>query len=399
MRTYHILVVDDDRGAARLIGMLLERQGYRISVAYSGQAALDAVQADPPDLIILDVMMPHMDGYAVARQLRALPATAHIPIIMFTAKGLADDKAEGFEAGVDDYLTKPVHPAELAARVKAALVGNAPAVGASQPDQPEDSPDPPDDALRPLIEQAADLLRGARYAVVLTGAGISTPSGIPDFRSPHSGLWEQVDPLEVASIYGFRRDPARFFAWIRPLARLIAEASPNAAHLALARLEQMGILKALITQNIDTLHIRAGSQVVYEIHGDIREATCVECFRTYPTAPFLEHFIATGQVPRCEHCGGVLKPNVILFGEALPLKAMQAAQRAARDCDVMLVAGSSLAVAPASDLPLVALAHGARLIIINFEKTFVDDEAAVVIHDDVARILPYLVRLLEDRKR
>ncbi len=396
MGTYHILVVDDDRGAARLIAMLLERQDYRVSIVYSGQAALEAAQADPPDLIILDVMMPYMDGYAVARQLRALPATAHIPIIMFTAKGLADDKAEGFEAGVNDYLTKPVHPAELAARVKAALANSASAA----PESPaEDAPDPPDDALRPLIERAADLLRSARYAVALTGAGISTPSGIPDFRSPRSGLWEQVDPLEVASIYGFRRDPARFFAWIRPLARLIAEASPNPAHLALARLEQMGVLKALITQNIDTLHIRAGSRVVYEIHGDMREATCVECFRTYPTAPFLEHFIATGQVPRCEHCGGVLKPNVILFGEALPVKAMQAAQRAARDCDVMLVAGSSLAVAPASDLPLVALAHGAQLIIVNFERTFVDDEAAVVIHDDVARVLPYLVHLLEDEKR
>ncbi len=394
MGAYHILVVDDDRGAARLIGMLLERQGYRVSVVYSGGAALDAAQADPPDLIILDVMMPHMDGYAVARQLRALPTTAHIPIIMFTAKGLADDKAEGFEAGVDDYLTKPVRPAELAARVKAALARGTSGVSPA----PEDCA-LADAPLRSLIEQAADLLRSARYAVALTGAGISTPSGIPDFRSPRSGLWEQVDPLEVASIYGFRRNPERFFAWIRPLARLIAEAEPNAAHLALAQLEQMGILKALITQNIDTLHLRAGSQVVYEIHGDMREATCVECFRTYPTAPFLEHFIATGQVPRCQHCGGVLKPNVILFGEALPVEAMQAAQRAARECDVMLVAGSSLAVAPASDLPLVALAHGAHLIIINYEPTFVDDEAAVVIHDDVAHVLPCLVRLLEDKQR
>lgn len=250
--------------------------------------------------------------------------------------------------------------------------------------------------IEALLESAAALLRGARRAVALTGAGISTPSGIPDFRSPQSGLWEQVDPAEVASLLAFRRNPRRFFEWIRPLARLMREASPNPAHLALAHLEQQGYIQGVITQNIDMLHTRAGSRTIHEIHGHMREATCVECFRVYPTEDFVEGFIATGAIPHCASCGGMLKPNVILFGEQLPVRVMQAAQRAARSADVMLVAGSSLAVAPASELPLIALAHGARLIIVNYEPTFLDDRASVVIHDDVAAVLPRLARLLED---
>lgn len=253
------------------------------------------------------------------------------------------------------------------------------------------SADQPTDAL----ERAATLLRQARCAIALTGAGISTPSGIPDFRSHKSGLWENADPMEVASLPGFRRRPAAFFTWVRPLVRLMLDAEPNTAHLALARLETLGIIRALITQNIDTLHSRAGSQTLYEVHGHLREATCVECFQVFPTGPFLRRFVETGDPPRCPHCGGLLKPNVILFGEALPVQVLHAAQRAARECDLMLVAGSSLEVAPASELPLIAHAHGAELIIINYERTYIDDRAAVVLQDDVAEILPRLVNLVE----
>jgi NAD-dependent deacetylase len=250
-----------------------------------------------------------------------------------------------------------------------------------------------------LLKRAAGLLRQASYAVALTGAGISTPSGIPDFRSPECGLWERVDSMEIASLAGFRRRPQAFFEWVRPLARRILEAEPNPAHLAMARMEALGIIKALITQNIDILHSRAGSKVVYEIHGHLREATCVECFQNYPTDVFLIHFIQTGEVPRCPGCNGLLKPNVILFGEALPVKALQAAQRAARSCDVMLVAGSSLEVAPASELPRMALAYGAQLIIVNYERTHIDAEATVVIRDDVAETLPRLTEMLESKGR
>lgn len=255
-----------------------------------------------------------------------------------------------------------------------------------------------EEGLDSRIRQAAALLQEASHAVVLTGAGISTPSGIPDFRSNDRGLWEHIDQMTVASAWGFRRDPAAFFAWIRPLARLIYEAEPNAAHRALAALEAQGIVKELVTQNIDVLHQKAGSHCIYELHGDLREATCGECFRVYPVEGFIQPLIADGTMPRCPHCGGVLKPNVILFGEALPIEALQQAQRAARLCDVMLVAGSSLAVAPASELPQIALAHGASLIIVNFEETYIDRRAQVVIHDDVARVLPRLAHLLAGEK-
>lgn len=250
-------------------------------------------------------------------------------------------------------------------------------------------------ARREKLAQASDLLRRARYAVALTGAGLSTPSGIPDFRSPESGLWADYDPFEVASTVSFRREPRRFFDWIRPLVRLMSEAEPNPAHTALARLEALGILRALITQNIDMLHTRAGVRNVYEVHGHLRLATCVECFREYETEPFLPRLIEQGVVPRCPHCGAVLKPNVVLFGEALPIRVLRGAQREARLADVMLIAGSSLEVAPASDMPLIARAYGAQLIVINYDETYIDDEAAVVIHDDVARAIPDLVDLIE----
>ncbi len=248
--------------------------------------------------------------------------------------------------------------------------------------------------LEAKIERAAELLRQAHYVVALTGAGISTPSGIPDFRSPKSGLWEQVDPMEVATIYAFRRHPERFFRWVQPLVRLILEARPNPAHRALARLEEAGLLKAVITQNIDGLHQRAGSQTVYEVHGHIREATCLQCYVPTPTDTLLEQVLLEGKVPRCPICGGVLKPNVILFGEQLPVREMIAAQQAVRASDLMLVAGSSLEVAPAGDLPLLALEHGARLILINLGTTYLDQIAHVVIHADVAYVLPRLVALL-----
>lgn len=245
------------------------------------------------------------------------------------------------------------------------------------------------------LDRAAVLLRSARYAVALTGAGVSTPSGIPDFRSPTSGLWAQHDPFEVASMVGFRHNPASFFEWIRPLARRMIEAEPNPAHHALARLEAQGVIRSVITQNIDMLHTRAGSSQVYEVHGHMRLATCVECFAEVETETFIRQFVEDGGIPRCEGCGGVLKPNVILFGEALPVRVLRAAQREARICDVMLIAGSSLEVAPASDLPLIAQAHGAELIVVNYDETFVDADAAVVIHDDVAAVLPRLVSALE----
>jgi NAD-dependent deacetylase len=241
-----------------------------------------------------------------------------------------------------------------------------------------------------LIEQAIAYLKQSHYAVALTGAGISTPSGIPDFRSPASGLWDNVDPMAVASIYGFKQNPDAFYEWIYPLAQLIERAVPNPAHQALADLEQHGPLRALITQNIDLLHSQAGSQSVYEVHGHLREATCQECQHKLPTADIFPQFLATKKMPGCPLCRGVLKPDVVLFGEMLPMRVMQAAQRETKRCDLMLVAGSSLAVAPAGDLPLQAKMNGARLIIVNYDETHVDFMADVIIRADVADILPRL---------
>jgi NAD-dependent deacetylase len=243
------------------------------------------------------------------------------------------------------------------------------------------------------IRQAAELLRAARYAVALTGAGVSTASGIPDFRSPGVGLWARTDPYEVASLDAFVHRPAAYYAWVRPLARLIKAAKPNPAHLALAELERRGLLRAIITQNIDGLHQAAGAQVVLELHGSHREATCLKCLSITPAAAYMDQVIETGDVPHCE-CGGVLKPNTVLFGEMLPVGTFHRAEQAAKQCDLMLVAGTSLEVAPASNLPVLALSHGARLIIVNRQRTDQDARATVVIHDDLTRILPDLVEAL-----
>lgn len=245
------------------------------------------------------------------------------------------------------------------------------------------------------IRRAAVLLKRSQYAVAFTGAGISTPSGIPDFRSPESGLWANVDPMEVASIYGFRQNPEAFYAWVRPLTELTIQAEPNAAHYTLAELENRNILKAVITQNIDMLHTRAGSKTIYELHGHMREATCIHCFTVYPGAPVLNKFLEDGLVPHCVQCGGILKPNVILFGEQLPVREFQAAQKAVRQSDLMIVIGSSLEVFPASDLPNLARQCSAKLVIINLQPTPADPLADVVIHADAAEVLPEMMRCLE----
>jgi len=249
--------------------------------------------------------------------------------------------------------------------------------------------------LNQQIKQAAHLISQAKQGVVMTGAGISTPSGIPDFRSPKSGLWDDVDPVSVASIYAFRHNPEAFYNWVRPLARTLLEAKPNPAHYALAQLEAMGKIAAIVTQNIDDLHYKAGSQTVYELHGHLRELTCVQCYKTQSTNDILSTFLDGQEIPNCQHCPGILKPNVILFGEQLPAREYVASQQALKAADLILVTGSSLEVAPASDLPRLGLEQGAKLILINYHATYLDAEADVVIRADVAEVLPQIVELVE----
>lgn len=240
------------------------------------------------------------------------------------------------------------------------------------------------------IRAARELIQHSRHIVALTGAGISTPSGIPDFRSPESGLWGLSDPMEVATIWAFRRRPEAFFEWVRPLAQQILRAKPNQAHKALAELERVGKLHAVITQNIDDLHRRAGSTRVLELHGHLREATCTRCFEIAPALPLFKRLIERGEEPRCR-CGGILKPNVILFGEMLPQDILADSKAEVAACDLMIVAGSSLEVAPAGDLPQMAVENGAKLVIVNYDQTHVDHLADVIIRGDVAKVLPAII--------
>jgi NAD-dependent deacetylase len=198
--------------------------------------------------------------------------------------------------------------------------------------------------------------------------------------------------MQVASIYAFRRDPEAFYNWIRPLARTLIEAEPNAGHAALAKLEAEGYLEAIITQNIDALHQQAGSTNVLEVHGHLRSATCMDCYRVEATRNLIASFLDTDKIPRCSHCGGVMKPNIVLFGEQLPAKVFNAAISQVRSSDLMLIAGSSLEVVPVSQLPLRMHRHGGRMIVVNLTATYADDVADVVIHGDVAEVLPEIAR-------
>jgi NAD-dependent deacetylase len=248
-----------------------------------------------------------------------------------------------------------------------------------------------------LLARAAELVQRARHLVALTGAGVSTPSGIPDFRSPHSGLWSKANPFIVASLQVFRIRPQLFFDWVRPWVQAFLDAVPNPAHLALAQLEQMGKLQVIITQNVDNLHQKAGSRNVIEVHGHMRQATCTRCYDVVSTDSLLPQFVKSRELPRCAKCGSILKPNVILYGEQLPYREIHAARQAAQSCDAMLIAGSSLEVSPAADLPYIARENGAQVIVVNRQPTAFDGQASLAIREDVAVALPEIVARLARR--
>ena len=218
------------------------------------------------------------------------------------------------------------------------------------------------------VELAA-LVRDRQPLVVLTGAGVSTESGIPDFRSD-SGIWRDVDPLEVASLRAFRRDPGRVWSFYWKRLHGLREAEPNAAHRALAELERLGLCGAIVTQNVDGLHTRAGSSNVVEMHGSLRSARCLGCGRTEPIEAVLEQLDRI-PVPTCPRCADVLKPGVVLFGEVLPAAALRRATELARAASLVLVVGSSLEVWPVAGLPLEAPAFA----IVNRGPTALDDHA------------------------
>lgn len=222
----------------------------------------------------------------------------------------------------------------------------------------------------PYIEVAELLLR-LKNCVVLTGAGISAESGIPTFRSKE-GLWEKYDPTVYASIEVFRKDPSKYWQIRGDFIRDYDSYEPNTAHRALVEMENLGIVRLVITQNIDGLHRKAGSRRVVEIHGSLREIICQQCNRTY-----LAPNIPGGNPPHCG-CGGVLKPNTVLFGEQLPPEALEVAIRESSTCRVMLVIGTSAVVYPAAHLPVLAKQHGAKIVEINIERTFPDADHVIL---------------------
>ena len=238
--------------------------------------------------------------------------------------------------------------------------------------------------MKAAYSEAARQLARHKRCVVLTGAGISAESGIPTFRSK-GGLWEKHDPTVYASIEVFRRDPSKYWEIRGEFIRGYDRYRPNAAHLALAELEKSGIVQQVITQNIDGLHRKAGSRRVIEIHGSLREIDCLQCGKQY-----LAPDVPEGNPPFCA-CGGVLKPNTVLFGEALPPQALESAYREAQACSTMLVIGTSAVVYPAAGLPSLARQHGAKIIEVNIERAFADAEIVILEKATVA-----MTRLLEE---
>jgi NAD-dependent deacetylase len=239
----------------------------------------------------------------------------------------------------------------------------------------------------------AELIRESECTIALTGAGISVPSGIPDFRTPGEGLWEKVDPMEVAHIDAFRRDPARFWSFYRQRLKMLSDVEPNGAHRALADLERRGLLEAVITQNIDTLHSKGGSERVIEVHGSIRTSSCQGCGEKFETARIEELFDEDGAAV-CVKCGGPVKPDVVLFGEMLPAAAIAEAEALAARADLMLCIGSSLEVFPVAGLPSVTLRSGGGIAVITIGPTPFDSNAVVRMDGDVVADLEAVLAAL-----
>jgi len=250
-----------------------------------------------------------------------------------------------------------------------------------------------------MLSHAAKILARSRFAIAFTGAGISAESGVPTFRGS-DGLWRKYRPEELATPEAFKRNPALVWEFYRWRMRKILEARPNPAHYALAELEEMGILKAVITQNVDDLHREAGTKNIIELHGNIFRVRCTSC-------PYRENLKASGRVrefvnsedvPRCPRCGSPLRPDVVWFGEALPRDALERAFRLAEKADVVIVVGTSGLVYPAAYVPYIVKEHGGRVIEVNVERSGITPIADVFLRGKAGEILPKLVELVRGLK-
>lgn len=241
-----------------------------------------------------------------------------------------------------------------------------------------------------------DLLLSSSNAVAFTGAGISTESGIPDYRSPGTGLWEKMDQ-SVVSLDGFTKEPSRYYNYSLELYPLRRAAKPNSGHNLLVELENREILKGIITQNVDGLHQDAGSGEVHELHGSLRQAVCVECSVLQSMDEAMERVIAGQNPPLCIECGGVLKPNAVFFGEALPTMPWERSVELSRNADLFIAIGSSLLVSPANALPDIAIRAGAKIIVLNNTPTPFDGEAALVVKDKIGEFSWAVMELLNSQ--
>jgi NAD-dependent deacetylase len=243
-------------------------------------------------------------------------------------------------------------------------------------------------------ERLAELIRESSCTVALTGAGISVPSGIPDFRTPGEGLWEKVNPMEVAHIDAFNSDPAKFWSFYRPRLSALDAVEPNPAHEVLAELERRDLLEAVITQNIDMLHLKAGSERVVEVHGSIRSGSCQTCGSTFTLEQLEGLFDPDDGVAVCSACLGHVKPDVVLFGELLPPDAIAEAEALANRADLMICVGSSLEVYPVAGLPSVTLRGGGDVAIVTQGPTPYDGDATVRLEGDVVADLEAVLAAL-----
>ncbi len=247
--------------------------------------------------------------------------------------------------------------------------------------------------------QAAELIVKSRKVVAFTGAGISTESGIPDFRSP-GGIWSKYDP-EDFTFQKFVTEPqTRRKIWGMLIeSGLLINAQPNPAHYALAELERLGKLDCVVTQNVDNLHQKAGNspEKVFELHGNMRQALCLKCDRRFPMEDIIKKLKESFQSPECSHCGGIIKPDAVFFGEPLPEKILKEAISRSRHCDLFMVIGSTLVVYPAAFIPMYAKEAGAKLIIINLSPTPLDAQATVLIRGKAGEVMTKIMEKVKNK--
>lgn len=250
--------------------------------------------------------------------------------------------------------------------------------------------------LKEKAELFLDLVLSSSSTVAFTGAGISTESGIPDYRSPGTGLWEKMDQ-SIVSLDGFTKDPSRYYNYSLELYPARKAAKPNPAHYLLVEFENRGILKGIITQNVDGLHQDAGSGEVHELHGSLRQAVCLDCSVLQSMDEAMERVISGQNPPLCMDCGGVLKPNAVFFGEALPIRPWERSVELSRNADLFIAIGSSLLVSPANTLPDIAIRNESKMIVLNNTPTPFDGEAKLLVRDKIGEFSSAVMELLNSK--